>query len=288
MRPELERWLRLELPTREGVRSVELRVPRMADVADLLGEDGERHVHVVAAWLPGFIQEMVHSVGAQAMSFELADQLAGDPDFARGLVRHTRTMLDTLRERGQVLALCPRCGLWEAELSIQAYALVAADPLPSAFDGPVWRSPWMGTPSLPGAPRPHLPRAAAIRVVMPSAGLGLPGSLTQATLGEIRPQPEEHGSPRPGDDDYDLDHARTGPGWRALLRLARALVPALDSEAADGLPLLDFLFLDLVHYLVDRAPVRPNSQAMVACPRCDMRFLPVRRDLILDGWPDAR
>ena len=281
MSPELERWLRLELPTRAGARSVELRVPQMAAVADLLGEDGARHVHGVAAWLPGFIQEMVHSVGAQAMSFELADQLAGEPDFARGLVRHTRTMLDTLRERGQVHALCPRCGLWEAELSIQAYALVVTDPLPSTFDGPVWRSPWMGTPCLLGPQRPPLPRAAAIRVVMPGARLSLPGSVAQATLSEIRPQPEEHESAQPGEEDYDLDQARSGPGWRALLRLARALVPALDSEAADGLPLLDFLFIDLVHYLVDRAPVRPDSRAAVTCPRCEMRFLPVRRDLKL-------
>ena len=261
------------------MRAVELQMPRMADVADLLGEDTAPDAQVVAAWVPGFIQEMVCTVGPERMDFEQAERHAGDTDFVRALLLHTRSMLDTLRERGEIHALCPRCGLWEAQVLVQGYALLLAKPLPSTFDGPLWRSPWLGSVDLSAEPRPPLPRAARFRVIMPSALLGTAGPMAQAELGEIHAQPEEWLAAQPGEAGYDLEEARSGAGWRALLRLGRALRPAPPSAALDDMPLLDFLFLDLVHYLVDRAEVPASVGGIVECPRCSMRFLPLRRAL---------
>ena len=84
----------------------------------------------LARVLPLIVTSFVERLDDDHLTLAHADQVAEDAALMRGLLVRIRTLLDTFREEGTVFALCPRCGLWEAEVGINAYALAIAAPLP--------------------------------------------------------------------------------------------------------------------------------------------------------------
>ncbi len=239
-----------------------------------------RDAECLAELLPLVVMAFVERVDGAEVTLAEADVLAEDAELTRGLLVRIRTMLDALREQGAVFALCPFCGLWEAEVSVNAFALAIAEPLPSTFDGSFLAFPSMST-NLVAGPRPALPRAARFRVETPSLALGLAAPWRAGVLGQVEYLDSDFEDPAWLDDPSLLDDdspIRDGPTWRAMSRLAHALEPPLTDEQVDEMPCVDFFFFDLVQYLVERAPVRPDTAGLIRCQRCDKQFLPVRRD----------
>lgn len=175
-------------------------------------------------------------------------------------------------------------------MTVMGYALTISHPIPSTFDGPFLAVPWVGTRALRGlGGRVPFPRCARIRFEVPSGRLA-------GALGEIEHQEEEFQPRAPtqfnddDDDDENFDEEaedddttwppdRNGPGWVALLRLSRAIEPPVTIEQLEALPATDFFFLDLLHFLIAKAPVKPRTAGLLTCPTCQAHFLPVRPDL---------
>jgi hypothetical protein len=242
---------------------------------------------LLALWLPNFLVRFVNRVGGQRLHYDRAHALAEDIAFTRAAIAEVRALLDTERERGKVWALCPGCRTWEAEMTFTAYALTIACPIPSTFDGPFLTVPSVATRTLLGYGRAPIRRAAQIRFEVPSGELA-------GILHELKHQPEEwQPPPEPpdsdDDDDKDFDEeaedddttfppSRDGAGWCALLRLSRAIEPAVTVEQLEALSAIDFFFIDLVHFLVAYAPVKADTPGKLTCPTCATVFLPVRPD----------
>jgi hypothetical protein len=271
MSRDLADLLRFDVTSASGPRAVELRIPVMEGVHPLILEKSARDAAGLAATLPFLALRFVSTVDGRALDLHAADELGGDAAFMRDLLVRIRTMLQTLCEQGAVFALCPACGMWEAELDFTALALTIASPLPGVFEGPFLAFPSLASPD-GAAARPRIARAARIRFGLPSARLGIPGPLSGGVLKDV---PFER-VPQTAEEGDEPDASRTGPGWLALERLARAVDPSLSPEAAEALPAIDFFFLDLLHYVVYRAPVNSDTAGKVRCPRCGAEFLPVR------------
>jgi hypothetical protein len=229
----------------------------------------------------------VASVDGEPLRPDIVDVVAGNAELVRAILFGLRTLFDTYRERGKIYVTCPGCRTWETEVPITAYALTIAAPIPSTFDGPFLTSPHLGARTLLGYPRAALPRTERVRLELPSAALDLPAPIREAVLGQVNYQPEESIDEVDDEDDHDDESEeevtddnirpnRSGAGWRAVIRLSRALEPPLSVEDTEKLSSIDFFFLDLVHYLVALAPVRDDSAGVIKCQRCSTRFLPVR------------
>jgi hypothetical protein len=270
MSGERDALLRFTLASASGPKSVELRIPAMAGVHPLVLEAGARDAPTLGETLPLLALQFVAQLDGAPLDLDRADAIARDAELMRGLLVRIRTLLETLRERGGVFVLCPRCGRWEAEVSMTALALTIATPLRSVFDGPFLALPALSLPPVTPA-RPNLERTARIRFELPSSRLGLGGPLSGGTLDEARFEPEEDVS-----SHDEAGWSRTGPGWRALARLSRAIQPSISAEQAEALPAIDFFFLDLLHDIAFRAPVRPDTAGRVRCESCASDFLPVR------------
>jgi hypothetical protein len=285
MSTELKSLLNFTLSSSTGPRAVELHIPTTLRVSGLFHEeDVVRDAHRLSMWLPNLALVFVASVDGKPLRFDQVETMLADVDFARGLLVRIRTLIDTLRERGKIYVLCPGCRRWETEVPITAYALGIAAPVPSAFEGPFLATPTLGSTTLNAAERPPLPTAAQVRFELPNAHLGLSAPFRGGILEEVQPQPEEL-QLEPDfvfddEDDFDEDNPayvpnRSGPGWRALLRLSRAIQPPVSLETLEQLPAVDFFFLELMHYLVFVAPVRPDTVGLIRCDFCGARFLPI-------------
>lgn len=289
MTSELKTLMRVTLPSRVGGRDVALHMPTMKDLNGLIPGDAAQDAAWLARLLPLVFESFVSRLDGSALTGPMSVAVAEDPELARALLVQIRTLLDTLRERGRVFALCPHCGRWEADVGMNGYALTIAEPLPSTFEGPFFATPSLASNLVAGA-RPPLPRAARIRVEVPSLQLGIPSPVRMAVLHEIDQHPDQVEQIDIDDDPYDDAYEgpvdipiRHGAVWTALARLGRALEPSLPDHELEALPAVDFFFLDLVHYLVDRAPVRPDTAGRIRCARCEQQFIPVRRDFRAQG-----
>jgi hypothetical protein len=269
MSRDLGELLRFDVTSGSGPRAVDLRVPAMKGVHPLILEKSARDAAGLAATLPLLALQFVSRVDGAALDLDAADTLASDAVFTRALLVRIRTLLETLRERGGVYGLCPRCGTWETEIGMTALALTIASPLPGVFDGPFLAFPSLLSPAAAG-PRPDIACAARMRFELPSARLGLEAPISGGTFDDGVSDEE------PREVAPETDPSRTGPGWQALTRLARAISPSLSLGAAESLPAVDFYFLDLLHYIAYRAPVAPDTAGRLRCPICRTEFLPVR------------
>jgi hypothetical protein len=303
MTAELETLLDVTLPSSRGPRRLELRMPpTLLLSAAFSEEDLPLDENWLALLLPNLALTFIRRVDGVRLRWDGLDDLVADAELMRGLLAHLKMVIEMLRERGHIFVRCPGCQTWETEVSFQAYALTIACPWPSAFEGPFFKLPALSSRTLLGSARAPLPRASQIRFELPSARLGLAAPFQGGVLGEVLHQPEEY-QPTPrlvledddededgdGDEDEDGDEddlsrvkpLRRGPGWRALLRLSRAIDPPVSLEVLEQLPAIDFFFLDLLHFLVADAPVRADTPGKISCPSCGTVFLPVRPDPIV-------
>jgi len=287
MNGELKSLLRFTVRSTAGQRAIELRMPTMLRVSGLLHEeDVARDAHRLSMWLPNLVLVFVDRIDGEPLRFDQVEPLLHDAELARGLLIRIRTLLDTLRERGKIFVLCPGCQTWETDVPITAYALAISAPIPSTFDGPFLATPMLGKRENNSSERPQSPCTTRVRFELPSAHLDLSAPIRSGVLTGVNVQPEEF-EPPPAlsydddDDETDQDDERyepnrEGPGWRALLRLSRALEPSVSIEQLEQLPAVDFFFFDLLFYLTGIAPVGSDTPGRIECPNCGTKFLPVR------------
>jgi hypothetical protein len=267
-------------------RAVELRIPSLRRISGMLQEaqDLPFRIDDLARSSWSLAMHFVAAVDARPMRWDLANSLVADAELIHEIFARIRTLLDTLRERGKVFVQCPGCRAWEVEVPFTAYALTIAEPIPSAFDG-YDLVPHLGAGMMRGSWRAKLPRTPRVRCVLPSSVLGLPSPIKGAVLNRANYHPDEKDEEVIDDDDDDENEEdltdenirpnRSGAGWRAVVRLSRALEPALSIEDTERLPAIDFFFLDLVYYLIAFAPVRADTAGKITCGTCSTVFLPV-------------
>jgi uncharacterized C2H2 Zn-finger protein len=208
----------------------------------------------------------------------LARSVRQDPESWRAYRKARNAELVAATDGHTVLARCPGCRAWEAELSPLALAV--------ALRAPYW-------PVVDERDRLAIPALAlgrvhrGLREIAPAATLTvrLPGSpegqlafaddAARDLEGWLRASGELFRSPA-RTQDWTAD----SPGWTALLHLA-SLVPGLTGHqdpSADALlelaemPLAAFLALDQVYALTQVVEVPEGNSAMLNCPRCGARF----------------
>jgi hypothetical protein len=79
----------------------------------------------------------------------------------------------------------------------------------------------------------------------------------------------------PAEYDPEFEFSHCGPGYRAILRLVRALQPSHAAPELETMPAVDFFFYDLAYYLTHLAPVPTETPGRLKCKRCATEFLPV-------------
>ncbi len=283
MNADLARRLDVTIPTPTGGRRFRLKIPSVLHVSGMLHDDGLPYDEK-RSWsaVDLVVWTFVDRIDDEPLSFDAVDALVADRAVIAELLAHIRDLVDTYRERGKVYALCPGCRTWEPEITFTAYALIVKDGLLSSFQGPYLAPTTLASKTLlaDGRRLVALPRAARIRVELPSKFLDLPAPFEGGTLGPLRHQRDENGVADDDDDDDDAPDApykptRNGPGYRALFRLSHAIDPAVTVEQLEALPCLDLFFLDLVHHLTVQAAVAADSPGALTCPTCATKFLPV-------------
>jgi hypothetical protein len=255
-------------------RSLELTLPLVEQVHSLVMDEIARNPEALGGSFPLILLHFVAKVDGAAMDLDKADALATDADVVRVVLGRVRVLLESRREKGRIYLLCPGCHNWEIEVPVDAYALAIAAPIPSVFDGPYLRIPSLAGTLEPGERPAGMLRAAMVSVALPSALAGTPGPVRRGTLVAVRGEPDDYVEvPEDADDEFEFSHC--GPGWRALLRLSRALQPSHDTSVLEQMPAVDFFFLDLAYYLTRLAPIRADTPGRLRCPRCATEFLPV-------------
>ena len=256
-----------------------MTLPTAGDVVPDIREPG-RHT---AEDLRYLVLDVVGTVDGVVAGLTEADEIRADPVALAEVFGARNRLWSELRLRGRLRTLCPHCRDREATFSLSTPALVlmAAPPPIFTADGMFPAIPVLTDPRPRGARRTDEPRAARLRVELPSGG--------EAELRDVDAE---------SDDGVDLeelawerwapperpppaDHAhwrRASPGFRAILRMSVAL-RSLDGHQdvspgmVEGLSIADFGFLDACYYLTHYAD-QPRPDAMVVtCAGCGGRYL---------------
>lgn len=255
-------------------RSIDLVLPAFSAVHPSIQEPRVRNAATLARVLPLMLLDHVVAVDDTPLDLRRADELATDAPLVQAIMSRVKQLFEERRKAGVILLLCPGCFNSEIEVTVDAYALALAAPIPSLFDGPFLEVPWLADALGYGVRPAGLQRAASVRVAVPSSCAGRPGQVTGGTLVHIEDEPGDHIKP-PDEYDEDFDFSHCGPGYRALLRLVRALEPRHPVEVLEQMPAVDFFFLDLAYYLTHLARIRADTPGRVRCNRCATEFLPV-------------
>ncbi len=287
MNAGLARHLNVTIPTPTGGRRFRLKIPPILHVSGILRDDGLPYDEK-RSWraVDLVVWTFVDQIDDEPLSVDTVDALVADRTVIAELLAHVRDLIDTFRERGKVYALCPGCRTWEPEITFTSYALIVKDGIPSSFRGPYLAPTTLASETLlaDGPRLVALPRAARIRFELPSKFLDLPAPIDGGVLGLVAYQDGEDGNEDDDESDDDVDEddpdppykpTRNGPGYRALIRLAHAIEPAVTVEQLEALPCLDLFFLDLVHHLTVQAAVAADRPGALTCPTCATKFLPV-------------
>lgn len=133
MPPELQALLRVTLPSSRGPRELDLRMPPINAVTySFHDEDVVMDEHNVARWLPSLSLTFIRTVDGARVRWDNVEDVAADSVLMRAFLTHLKAMIDRLRERGRVFALCPGCKTAEIEVPFVAYALMIASPVKAA------------------------------------------------------------------------------------------------------------------------------------------------------------
>ena len=289
-RAQLDTLLNVRVPMGGAERSVRLRVPPAGDLLTLILERKVRTPERLAVLVPSELKRTIESIDGQPSNIELARAITRDMPAMVELLTARKRMLEVLSEEGVVYATCPHCRAWEAELSVVALTVaLQAGPWPIIEDGAVLGVPALAEP-LPRGTRPAtLPAAARIRFVPPTHVVGLPAEVVGGVLGDadadqgrlVREAWNRWAPPgderAPGRQQWRHDV----PGFRAALRLAVALTSVegatdpISPALIERMPVVDFYFLDTLHYVTHNVDVGPQTHAAITCEQCGARFLPV-------------
>lgn len=208
---------------------------------------------------------------------ELAGSIRQDPGSWRAYREARNAELVAATAGHTVLARCPACRAWEAELSPLALAVAVRAPYWPVVDE-------RDRLAIPALALGCVPRD--LREIQPAALLTvrLPGDPVRVVafaggahdLGGWLAASDELGRSPELTRDWTLD----SPGWVAVLHLA-SLAPGLTGErgastegllALADLPLADFLALDQVYALTHVVEVPEDNSATLRCPRCGGGF----------------
>lgn len=258
-------------------RSLELRIPEMEGIHPLILDPAARNPENLGATLPLFLLQFVVSADGAPLDLARATRLAADAALMRGVLDRVRSILETLRARGAFFALCPSCGRREVEMPLPDLVRATVGAEPRVFDGPFLALPVLsGELAEPARSAASASRAARIRVETPSMRLGISSPVHSTALARVFDLPEDHPTaPDDEEEEEEFEFSHLGPGWRALLRLSRAVEPTTTAEVLEGLPVIDFFFLDLAYQLRYLAPLGSSAPARLRCPDCGTEFVPV-------------
>ena len=247
-------------------------------------------------WMTQRLLAEVAAVGDEAMTFDLAERLLAEPEALGDFVDGRTRLYTDVRRAGTLVATCPACGTGEVEVSSAFVELgLRADPPALCTDDGVWLPPPAIAGDLSfGSTVGDVPRAAAIRVELPTRRLGLAGGpVTAMALRPLTMQacadlsPPESWMP----DDREWWYPQQ-PAYAGLVRWCAAIEALLPGggaptlRAVEALPAVDLAWLDqavMAAQFTDEPPERPvlpgivprGRTAPVQCPRCAASFLPM-------------
>jgi hypothetical protein len=262
-------------------RRLAVRLPSVGDAVSLWMRPELRTPEFARILRSAEVRRFVRTAGGEPIDRNRAGAIVDDPQ-AHAAYRAARDAeLAAATEGGSVLAECPRCGAWRADLAPLALAVALRAPFWPLVDA----SGDLVVPALaydPVRALPDKPLAAALSMRLP----GRPVREVRLAIGEAGARLAQW---RTVSDElfregtHTTDWTPDSPGWRAVLRFA-SLVPELAGVpspanllAVTRLPLADFLFVDNVCWLICAADLPDGHLAMLRCAYCAGAFLPLAK-----------
>jgi len=282
MDPNFQSLFHTRITFRGRESQVELRVPAYAEVFGLILEAHLRTPERMLVMMPAEFKRIIRSIDGAPVKIEDARQLYADAQAAGQIVAARNRLFETLAEQGRIFMQCPHCVKWEAEVSVTALTVaLEAGPWPI-----VDQRMFLAVPSLAQHFPPRIRFAqvhgtSRIRFDLPSTVIGLPGPINEGILtaaGHIGDASELAAwerwvKPWQGTPNHEQWRQEV-PGFRAAVRLAAALANSgnqtaeINLETVLDMPVIDFHFLDNLHYLAQNASIRDVNKATVSCGLC--------------------
>jgi hypothetical protein len=273
----------LNLSFAGGAHTVELRMPTIGEIFPLLLARPLRSRDRMRVLGPAEIKRFIAKLDRRDCDIESARALQAEPAaFAQYAITRTR-WLEAACEAGMMLAQCPHCRSWDADLAPLAYAIgLRHEFRPIADDDFYLTMPTLADPAPLGVRPPEVAKSSRLRFVLPcqsqfSGGTFRIGDCSAAEVEAWRRWAPADGPRAEGHEQWREDIA----GFRAVLRLAVALETLGENAKPPGpadvmtLPLADFLFLDNLHFLLHDLAIPSDHGLLVQCGKCGRRFLPV-------------
>lgn len=282
----------LRVPTIVAGEDIDLTL-HLAAFADLAWTmEGVPPAGEERVWMTQRLLAELAAVGDEPMGPGLAARLLGEPRALGDFVAGRTTLYTEVRRAGTLVATCPGCRSGEVEVSSAFVELrLRANPPPLTTDDGVWLPPPAIAGDLyPGRTIGDIPRAAALRVELPTSRLGLAAAVTATTLRPLTTAAGDELSPPESwmPDDREWWHPQQ-PAFAALVRWCAAIEslqpgggpPTL--RTVESLAAVDLAWLDQA-VMATQFTDEPSSVdgvgtrgriAVVQCPRCATNFLPM-------------
>jgi hypothetical protein len=286
-RQQIEEALHLTVRVGGRQRQVRLALRTAGDVIPDVRAPGGH----TADDLAYMVLDLIDTLDGDVPGLDDARQICAATEAVRAVLSARNQVWSELRMRGRVLALCPHCGRRESSFDASTLALVlraAAPPLFSA-DGVFPAVPALSDRRPRGQRLSTVPSTPRLRILFPSALLGLDPAATEGVLRglesdegrALEAQAWQRWAPPGVTPPEGRAHwRRASPGFRAILRASVAL-QSLDGssnvtpERVEELALADFLFLDAAYSLAHNAD-QPRADALVVtCEECGGSYLPL-------------
>ncbi len=227
------------------------------------------------------IRRFVRRGDGAPIDAELARSVREDPESWRAYREARNAELVAATDGHTLLARCPGCRGWEAELSPLALAVALRAPYWPLVD----ERDRLAIPALAleGVHRdlPEITPAALLAVRLPGTPtrvITFTDDPAQNFLGWLR---SSTGLVQP--PAWTQDWTADSPGWGAVLHLA-SLAPGLAGPGDPSpdellslaeIPLADFLALDQIYALTHVVEVPEDNAARLDCPQCGTEFGPL-------------
>ena len=263
-------------------------LPRLGQVLSLWMEPGQRTDEFDGILDTAEIRRFVRWGDGEPIDADLARSVRQDQASWRAYREARNTELVAATDAHTLLARCPDCRDWDADLSPLALAV--------ALRAPYW-------PVVDERDRLAIPALALGRVhrglrgITPAAQLSvrLPGSSADVVAFADDADRNLEGWLAASDELFHAparteDWTADSPGWTALMCLA-SLAPGLTGQgdpspegllALADLPLAEFLAMDQMYALTHVVEVPEDNSARLDCPRCGARFGPLAPSV---SWP---
>jgi hypothetical protein len=271
-----------------GLRA-RLRMPALGEMLLLWYPRVMRTPARAAVFIPAEIERIVDTIDGESVDREQARKILNDRAAFAAYLRARNRWLDVSSAEGLMLAQCPHCQRWEADLS----PFVLAVGLGVGFWPTVDEDSCLAVPALAtDLARPqrsgNTVRTSRLRFHLPSLALNFEsaahgGSFATGPVdARERALEAERLRLRASDPEAYGDWDAGFGGVRAMLKLGAALgdvdgdADGITLDRLSNLALCDFLFLDNVHYLTRCVPLPDDSPLHLTCANCGGRFAPVQ------------